>query len=65
VALSVLPKAAVGDELKKKTLAVVRVQGWPLERHYLVVRHVEKFMFRAMTEFLAVLRAEVESLIVE
>jgi hypothetical protein len=59
--VAALPLASVGQQLQQKSLAVLRVQGWPLKRTLLVVRHADKYVFRALAEFLEVMRTEMKS----
>jgi DNA-binding transcriptional LysR family regulator len=57
LAVSALPLRTVRQHLKRKSLAMLAVQGWPLKRTLAVVRHSAKYVFRALAEFLEVLRA--------
>jgi DNA-binding transcriptional LysR family regulator len=61
LAVSALPLASVAQQLKRNTLAALQVQGWPLQRTFVVVRHEEKYVFRALTVFLEVMRTEMQS----
>lgn len=53
--------ASVEQQIKHKSLALLDVQGWPLKRTLEVVRHSEKYVFRALTEFLHIMRMELKS----
>ncbi len=56
--MSALPLATVQPQLQQKRLVRLPVQGWPLHRDMLVVRHADKYVFRALAAFLEALRAE-------
>ena len=59
--MSALPLASVEEQLRQKSLALLPVQGWPLKRTMPVVRHAEKYVFRALAAFLEAMRLELKS----
>jgi hypothetical protein len=59
--VSALSLSSVRPQLQQKSLALLRVQGWPLARTLFVVRHEEKYVFRALAEFLSILRGQMQA----
>jgi DNA-binding transcriptional LysR family regulator len=57
-AVSAVPLASVEQQLEQKSLVSLKVQGWPLQRNLLVVRHVHKYISPALAEFLEIMRSE-------
>lgn len=59
--MAALPLAAVEKQLQEKRLVCLQVQGWPLRRDLLVVQHRDKYVFRALAQFLEVMRTAMKT----
>lgn len=59
--MSALPLTIVMSQLRQGSLVRLDVQGWPLRRDLLVVRHTDKYVFRALAAFLQTVTAELHA----